>query len=483
MKKIQNRTILCLILCLLFICGMIFFLIEYSMNTDNWTQENYYAAIGYTPITNYDVIMADSNNNSDKVYYANDSKKEILYIRGMFTDRNGSTLATINENGISYNASATIRTSMVHAIGDKYSFINTGALKSLSGNFSRYTTVNGEYTQSDSGNTVALSLDASANQIALSALGSYKGTVGVYNYKTGEILCMVSTPAFDPENVPSDIETNPAYNGAYLNRFYSSTFTPGSVMKLVTLEAAIDTIPDLFDQTFTCNRSYSIGNQTVNCTGQHGKQDIYDAFGNSCNCAFAQLALQLDQETMDKIVSDAGLTGSYTIDDTIHTAKGSFSFVGNTDFEFAWSCIGLHHDLVNPASLMTYIGAVANGGASAIPTTLLTVTNSSGEIIKSTETVLTDQIIKADTADKMREFMLNNITEHNSHYMSYRFNVNIGAKTGTIDRTDGGMNGWFAGFVDEEEYPYAFVVYVEDGGYGKNKAGDIAASVINSLCK
>ncbi len=483
MKKIQQRTMLCLIICMVFAAGIIFFLFEYANNTKYWTKENYYLAIGYTPITNYDIILSDSAENSKLEYYADEKKKETYYVRGGLTDRNGLSLAIVSESGVAFNSSATLRTSMLHATGDKYGFINTGALKSLSENFTRYSTVNGEYVATDNGNTVALTIDSSINQLALEALGSYKGTVAVYNYKTGEILCMVSSPAYDPENIPADIETNPAYNGAYLNRFYSSVFTPGSTMKLITLEAAIDSVPDLFDKTFTCSGSMKFGNQTLNCTGVHGRQDAYEAFANSCNCAFAQIAALIEPEIMMKMIENSGLTSSYLIDDHINTAKGSFTFMDNTAFQHAWSCIGLHHDLVNPCSMMVYLGAVANGGKAAIPTTLYSVTNPAGEIIKTTETKYSNQLIQPNTAATMKNMLVYNTTKHATHYMSSRFNVEIGAKTGTVDRVDGGMNGWFVGFVNEDEHPYAFVVYVEDGGYGKNIPGDIAAKIINALCK
>lgn len=114
------------------------------------------------------------------------------------------------------------------------------------------------------------------------------------------------------------------------------------------------------------------------------------------------------------------------------------------------------------------------------PTLLHSVTNVNDEIIKSTKTSLTDRMINEDTADKMKDLLLNNTKD--SHYKASRFNVSIGAKTGTVTRSDGGDNGWFVGFVDEEEYPYAFVVYVENGGSGVDIPGDIAAEVINALC-
>ena len=124
---------------------------------------------------------------------------------------------------------------------------------------------------------------------ALDALGDKKGTVAVYNYKTGEILCAVSTPAFDPENVP-DVALDPdRYEGMYLNRFIQSKYTPGSIFKIVTLAAALESVPDILEQTFNCKGSCQIGADIVTCEGKHGKQDLKMAFRNSCNCALRSL--------------------------------------------------------------------------------------------------------------------------------------------------------------------------------------------------
>jgi peptidoglycan glycosyltransferase len=482
MKKVQKRTFLCFLICFVFVIGIIYFIFLYSINKDNWTQEKYWAAIGYTPTTNYD-ILSSSAKNSHTIYYSDDSETESYYVRGILTDRNGIELANVTENGITYNSDEEIRLATLHAVGDKYSMIGTGALKSLSDYFSRYITVNGQYTSQESGNTVAMTIDSSINEVAYEAFGSYSGTIGVYNYKTGEILCMVSTPDYDPENIPDDLETNSKYAGAYINRFFSSTFTPGSTMKTITLEAALDSIEGIEDKKFTCRGSYVIDGQVVNCTGTHGTQSLATAYANSCNSAFAQISELLDQSTLEKVVEDAGLVDSYIIDGKIKTAAGSFDIVGDTNYQFAWTAIGLHHNLVNPCSLMTYIGAIANGGQSAIPTTLLSVTDNDGNVIKSVNTTYTSQLLRSETADKIRDMMVNNTVNHSSHYNTSRFNVRIGAKTGTIDRSDGGMNGWLVGFVDNEDYPYAFVCFVENGGYGVNVAGGIAAKVINALCK
>ena len=68
-----------------------------------------------------------------------------------------------------------------------------------------------------------LTISAEVQKAALQALGSYHGAVGVYNYKTGEILCAVTSPSYDPDNIP-DIagDETGAYDGVYLNRFFDS---------------------------------------------------------------------------------------------------------------------------------------------------------------------------------------------------------------------------------------------------------------------
>ena len=74
----------------------------------------------------------------------------------------------------------------------------------------------------------------------------------------------------------------------YLNRFLSSSFTPGSVFKTVTLAAALEKIPDLYSRTFHCEGTAQIGGETVTCTAAHGEQTIQDALANSCNIALGQ---------------------------------------------------------------------------------------------------------------------------------------------------------------------------------------------------
>ena len=72
-----------------------------------------------------------------------------------------------------------------------------------------------------------LTIDSELNRVAYEALGGQSGTVGVYNYKTGEILCSVTSPTYDPDNVPDVAgDTTGQYDGVYVNRFLNAKYTP-----------------------------------------------------------------------------------------------------------------------------------------------------------------------------------------------------------------------------------------------------------------
>ena len=87
--------------------------------------------------------------------------------------------------------------------------------------------------------------DANASAAAYNAFNGRNGSAFVYNYKTGEVLVKVSAPTYDPMNVPEDLNDNEEYNGVFLDHTLSSTYTPGSIFKLVTAAAAMQIDPPL----------------------------------------------------------------------------------------------------------------------------------------------------------------------------------------------------------------------------------------------
>ena len=339
---------------------------------------------------------------------------------------------------------------------------------------------NGIYDASGEGGQEVLTISAKVQNAALEALGSRKGTIGVYNYKTGEILCAVTSPTYDPDNVP-DIagDTTGAYDGVYLNRFLQSAYVPGSIFKIVTVSTALETVPDILDQTFQCYGRLEYGTEAVTCEVAHGRQNLKQAFANSCNCAFAQIAELVGKQNMVKYVNQFQVVEPLHFDG-ITTAKGNYDISETAQVSFAWSCIGQHSDLINPARYMTFMGAIAGGGSGAEPYIVSQVTNG-GEITYQAKTTSTGRLMSEETAATVRAYMRNNVQ---SVYGSGNFpGLSVCAKSGTSQL--GGTevsNAMFAGFVENEEYPLAFIVVVENGGYGSHTCVPILSKVL-AACK
>ena len=451
MKKIERRAVVCSILALLLAVGMGIFLFRYLMDGGSWASSAF-----NRHLYNTDGVLAS----------------------GTVLDRDGDVLSTVENGKRTYYDNETVRKATLHAVGDLQGNIGTGALNAFADKLTGYSLLNGAFG-ADRGSDLYLTIDARYNYEAYQALNGHAGTVAVYNYKTGEILCMVSAPSYDPLHVPSDIESNDRYKGAYLNRFLSSTFTPGSVYKTVTLAAALEELPDLQDRTWTCTGSVQIGDETIVCSGTHGEQHIGDAFANSCNVAFAQIAEELGADTMKKYTEKAGLTDSYSIDG-LPTAKGTFHWTDITAGQLGWAGVGQYKDQVNPCSLMVYMGAVANGGKAAKPYLIQKTVSALGIPSLPHITTKTGTLAASGTAKKLADMMAANVEKT---YGTNRFpNMDICAKSGTAEVGEGQTpHAWFAGFLRNEDAPYAFVVLVENGGGGSSVAGTVAGKVLDIM--
>ncbi|HJF52316.1 MAG TPA: penicillin-binding protein [Butyricicoccus pullicaecorum] len=448
MRKIEKRAVLCLIIALALIAGLGLFCFRFVTNASDW------AAYPY-----------------NRHMYSNSGQ----LLSGTILDRDGDVLTEVKDGERVYYPDATVRRATVHAVGDGSGYIGTGALTAFADRLSGYNLITGGYSPLGSGRNLTLTLDAYLNVTAYNAMDGRQGTVGVYNYKTGDILCMVSTPSFDPENPPAASE---AQDGIYLNRFLSSAQVPGSIFKTVTLTAALENLPDLKDRTFTCTGETTVGGTVITCPKPHGKMDIASAFANSCNGVFGALAAELGGDTMTKYVEQAGLTRRMSVDG-IMTAAGHYDVSDADKGQIGWSGVGQYTDTVNPCNMMTYMGAIANGGTAAVPRLILDITTPSGIPTSWQRTEETDTLVQASTASQVKEMMKNNVVQT---YGTDRFRgLDIGAKSGTAEvGGDKRPNAWFAGFLDDPEHPYAFIVLVENGGGGASVAGEIAATVLQA---
>ena len=372
---------------------------------------------------------------------------------GALIDRNGVVLASYSPHESLFQEDEELRRANYHVTGDYYGRTGTGLLT----DYQDYSLLTGS---SRSRNAVLyLNVDSELNRRAWQVLDGRPGAVLVTNYKTGELLCMVSSPTIDP----LEAEPDPP-EGAYLNRCLAASFVPGSVFKLVTAAAAIEKIPDLSERRFLCEGAVEIAGVEIVCSGYHGEQTFEEALSNSCNVAFSQIAVELGQEAMVKKVRDLGFLDSQRLDG-IPTVAGSFptDFVG--DPELGWAGVGQSTDLICPYAMLRYVSAIANDGVLLGP-----------QLVRDGSTGTAERLLKTETAKDLQRLMHYNVV---NGYGEYRFpGLALCGKTGTAERGDGSSNAWFVGFLADEEHPYAFVVMIERGGSGLGAAGSAANEIL-----
>ena len=450
MKNITRRTIITFFLAAILLAGTGFFVGKLFLDGSSW-------------------VSLSANTH----IYSNGVLKS-----GTLLDRDGKVLAASNGGNWTFAEDSTTRKALLHTVGVPQGTISTGAITKFAGKLAGYNFIMGAKHLGSSGNDLYLTVDADVCDTAYKALGSYKGAVGVYNYETGEIICMVSTPTYDPANPPSISEGDPNYEGVYVNRFLSSKFIPGSTFKLVTLYAALEEIPDIQSRTFHCDGSVQIGDQVITCTGTHGDLTLEQALNVSCNCVFGQIAEMVGGKKLLKYAEAAGLTGSYSVNG-IDTKPSSFNFDSKDQGDIAWAGVGQGKDLVNPCAMMVYMGAIANGGKTAVPQIISKVTLPGGLKTSIYLHKKTEPLVTEESAAIIARYMKSNVV---NNYGEGRFpGLDIYGKTGTaqVDSAEA-SNSWFAGFIRNENAPYAFVVYAEGGGSGVSTAAKIANTVLQA---
>lgn len=441
MRILSRRAAIVLLLISLFLCGIALFVGTYIRNASKWVQ---YPA--------------------NRHLYTNGQPNV-----GTIFDRNGVVLAQTVNGVRKYNSNATIRTAVMQTLGDSNGDVATGVQVAFSNKLGGWSLLNGTYRFGGTVSNIQLTLDTKLCATAYNALAGRSGTVGVYNYKTGEILCMVSSPSFDPQSPPNVKANTEKYKGVYMNRLLSATYTPGSVFKLVTLAAAIDTLPGITNKTFYCNGVLNAAGGKVTCPEAHGRVTLSQALSDSCNVTFGGLALQLGASILSDYAKKAGFNESLDING-IKTAPGKVDLSNAKGANLAWAGIGQYTDTANPLTYMAYVGAIANGGVRVAPRLLKNSVSAQTHIITTSTAATIGQMMRYDT--------LNNYSDWNYPGLM------LCAKSGTAQLSMGeAPDAWFVGYMNRADCPLAFVVVIENGGSGSKVAGPVADIVLQAAVK
>lgn len=461
MKMITKRGIFLWIMSLAFVVGLVFMTVSLVQNGDTWVMKRF----NHHVYSNGELIGA-----------------------GTIYDKDGDVLAETKDGDRVYSDSATTRKSTLHVVGDPKNFISTGVQSVYSARLTGYSLLFGVHNiqKYGKGNDLKLTIDRDICDEAYKALDGRKGTVGIVNYKTGDIVCSVSSPSYDVEDVPDSLLTSERYEGVYINRLLGAHYVPGSTFKLVTAICAIENIPDIYSREWVCNGEYQPeSGVAIKCNANHGKHiNFKDALAKSCNSAFAQIAIELGQEKLATTAKELGIGSVVTVSGTIDSYAGYFDATDKIKLgvdALGWTGIGQGNTRIAPITMLRIVSAVANGGNAVSFNIVDSLANQAGKALDFTLPSNQLSMMNSDVAAKLKEMMRYNVTDH---YGESRYKgLNLCAKSGTaqIDSDESHNIAWFVGFMDDSEHPYAFVVAIENGNSGSQTAGPVAKRVLTKL--
>ena len=446
MNRVSKRSAFALVLAFALLAGLVLFCVRYVVDAGQW--------VTYPGSPH---LYTGSNLNTGVVF-----------------DRAGQTLLD-STDGRAYDADAEVRAATIHLLGDRDGYIPSPLLDHYASRMIGYSRITGVSSAKAGTGRMTMTIDANVQAKALQLLAGRAGTIGVYNYKTGEILCAVTSPSYDPDNMPDvDADTSGAYDGVYVNRFFQAAYTPGSIFKIVTLAAAIETVPDWESLTFTCEGKTIIGGQEIICEGVHGTITLKQALAHSCNVAFGELAGKVGTKALMEYAEKLGLTESFACDG-IPVKAGTVDLKDADAGDLAWAGIGQYTDQVNALTFLRAMGRIAGGGTAAEPYLMAKITRGEKTVYEA-KTETSSRALKAETAAKLTEYLRNNVA---TMYGDWQFGgLNVCAKSGTAEHEGETADAMFAGFCVDENCPLAFVVFVENGGSGSAVAAPIAAKVL-----
>ena len=384
-----------------------------------------------------------------------------------------------------------------NAVGDGSEGVESSYNSYLTGKAGRVITTKGNnemdmpfsyenYVSSRQGNSLILTLDTTVQaclekqlQNAMDRYAVQNGAFGlVMNAKTGEILAMATLGSYDPNNYleiadpetanqlqqlqtiyqtqPVDSETyetgkktyNEALNAARLkqwrNRVLSDGYEPGSTFKVLTMAAALDCGAINLNTSFHCTGSQQIPGraQLLHCwrSAGHGSEQTPQALQNSCNIAFAHIALKLGGMRFYDYIEKFGILEKTGID-LSGESKGIFfdkALVTNTD---KWGTASLTSGSfgqtfkITPLQLVRAIASVVNGGYLLEPYIVSEIMDADGNTVMKAEPTVTRQTISKETSDTMRELIRSVVTEGTAKNAAVA-GFSIGGKTGTSEKID-----------------------------------------------
>lgn len=348
------------------------------------------------------------------------------------------------------------------------------------------------------GSAVELTLSRKAQEAAFNALGKQRGAAVAIEVKTGKILALVSTPSFDPNTLAGHTSKEVVANYEELlkdpekplvNRALAGdTYPPGSVFKLVTAAAAIESgidstdevdAPDVYRLPGTSTDLQNFGGEKCSASGE---MPLADALRISCNTAFAKIGNELGEDAIRKQAEKFGFESSIEV--PMASAISHYP-TGQNDAQVALSAIGQQDVRVTPLQVAMVSAAIANDGVLMQPYLVDRVRTADLSVVSETEPKEIGRAVSSSTAAQLTEMMVG-VVQSGTGTSAQISGVQVAGKSGTAETgNDASPHAWFTAFAPADDPEVAVAVIVENGGKAGSEAtgGRVAAPIAAAIIK
>lgn len=297
------------------------------------------------------------------------------------------------------------------------------------------------------------------------------GAVVILERETGQILAMASSPAFNPNQIESYLDSQ---GSELINKAIQGQYPPGSVFKIAVAAAALESGQDAEQVIFKCTGSVTVNGVKLSCEEKpegHGELNMEEAFAVSCNCYFAKLAEEIGSEPIIDMAENLGLGN-----DVLEGFPGEESGHLPDESERSYSglsnlAIGQGSLLVTPIQMAKMTNIIANRGI-----------DTEVSVVMRKQHKETAQIISPKTADEIKVMMQKVMTEGTAS--GSETNTKTAGKTGSAESSDQAgltVHGWFVGFFPADNPKYTVAVFAENGKTGSGSALPVFDDIVNHL--
>lgn len=362
---------------------------------------------------------------------------------------------------------------------DGYSYVQSDLQGKEIGGSIRY------YVGGISGDDVTLSVNSKIQIILEKILAQAyidqqaKAVTGiVMQAKTGKVLAISTKPSFDLNSPPRD-NLEALFDQSKMTAV-TDAYEPGSTFKILTLAAALEESVTSLDDHFYCPGYRIVDGQRIRCwkTIGHGDQTLAEAFANSCNCCFMDLALRLGVDKFYEYMQRFGLGQKTGI--TISGESGGILMPKSQVKSVDLARMGFGHAIaVTPIQLLSIVAGITNGGIYHTPTVIENIKDTTGDATYSPR--VTEQRLVSSQTSKSVNALLQK-AENKAGDFTFVEGYNVGGKTGTAQKY--GENGQiaqgkyissFIGTYPADEPEYLFMILVDEPSAGAYYGSLVAA--------